>query len=125
MEDWTAKARVAVARLQVPRAAGGSGQRRSVPSDWNAAAAVAEVARERTVLQRALASRKLAVVFCHNDVQHGNVLRRLNPPGALMLIDYEYAGFNYRAFDIGNHFCEWVRGHDGRAVCRGADGFQG
>ena len=26
----------------------------------------------------------------------------------LMLIDYEFCGYNYRAFDIANHFSEWV-----------------
>ena len=26
----------------------------------------------------------------------------------LSLIDYEYAGYNPRGFDIGNHFCEWT-----------------
>lgn len=23
-------------------------------------------------------------------------------------VDYEYAGFNYRGYDIANHFCEWM-----------------
>jgi len=26
----------------------------------------------------------------------------------LVVIDFEYAGYNTRAFDIGNHFCEWT-----------------
>ncbi|MGH0162371.1 UNVERIFIED_CONTAM: hypothetical protein FKN15_071914 [Acipenser sinensis] len=26
----------------------------------------------------------------------------------LMLIDFEYSSYNYRGFDIGNHFCEWI-----------------
>jgi len=26
----------------------------------------------------------------------------------LMLVDFEYSSYNYRGFDIGNHFCEWV-----------------
>jgi thiamine kinase-like enzyme len=25
-----------------------------------------------------------------------------------MFIDYEYAGYNYRAFDIADHFCEFA-----------------
>ena len=25
-----------------------------------------------------------------------------------MIIDFEYAGYNTRGFDIGNHFCEWT-----------------
>uniref|UniRef100_A0A8D0G487 ethanolamine kinase n=1 Tax=Sphenodon punctatus TaxID=8508 RepID=A0A8D0G487_SPHPU len=30
------------------------------------------------------------------------------PGNRLMLIDFEYSSYNYRGFDIGNHFCEWV-----------------
>ncbi|MGH0122302.1 UNVERIFIED_CONTAM: hypothetical protein FKN15_033319 [Acipenser sinensis] len=26
----------------------------------------------------------------------------------LMFIDFEYSSYNYRGFDIGNHFCEWI-----------------
>lgn len=52
------------------------------------------------------------VVFCHNDVQEGNILllagREAAPHDRLMLIDFEYSSYNYRGFDIGNHFCEWV-----------------
>ena len=80
---------------------------RPPPSDWNAAAMVEEVAREQARLQTVLADYDLPVVFCHNDLQHGNILRRRGS-GELMLIDYEYASANYRGFDIGNHFCEWT-----------------
>ena len=51
------------------------------------------------------------MVFCHNDVQAGNILVRHEPGNAderLMLIDFEYCGYNYRAFDIANHFSEWM-----------------
>uniref|UniRef100_A0A8C5PEW2 ethanolamine kinase n=1 Tax=Leptobrachium leishanense TaxID=445787 RepID=A0A8C5PEW2_9ANUR len=51
------------------------------------------------------------VVFCHNDVQEGNILllsSQSSPTDRLMLIDFEYSSYNYRGFDIGNHFCEWV-----------------
>ncbi|XP_023841481.1 choline/ethanolamine kinase isoform X2 [Salvelinus sp. IW2-2015] len=51
------------------------------------------------------------VVFCHNDVQEGNILmledRDRISTGKLMLIDFEYSSYNYRGFDFGNHFCEW------------------
>lgn len=51
------------------------------------------------------------VVFCHNDVQEGNILmledRDCTSTGKLMLIDFEYSSYNYRGFDFGNHFCEW------------------
>ncbi|KAH0617251.1 hypothetical protein JD844_029138 [Phrynosoma platyrhinos] len=60
------------------------------------------------------------VVFCHNDVQEGeklgvkkgNILllagREAASSDRLMLIDFEYSSYNYRGFDIANHFCEWV-----------------
>lgn len=72
------------------------------------------------------------VVFCHNDLQEGNILLLDEPPtsdghahtsansmdtsredGAqakprIIVIDYEYCSYNYRGFDIANHFCEWV-----------------
>lgn len=46
------------------------------------------------------------VVPCHNDLQHGNIL--LNDENKIVLIDYEYGGMNYAAYDIANHFCEWA-----------------
>lgn len=30
--------------------------------------------------------------------------------GAVKFIDYEYADFNYQAYDIGNHFNEFAGG---------------
>lgn len=59
------------------------------------------------------------LVFCHNDAQYGNLLRLEPPKGSpllrpqnehrqLVVIDFEYSGPNHRAFDIANHFCEWM-----------------
>jgi ethanolamine kinase len=49
------------------------------------------------------------VAFCHNDVLGANILH--NPEtGDLRLIDFEYGGVNYRAFDIANHFNEYAGG---------------
>lgn len=96
------------------------------------------------------------VVFCHNDLQEGNILLRQrdftpmdkpaeadldnkalsplnvtiggqprkrsvvdngesseldemrNEKPELMIIDFEYCAYNYRAFDIANHFLEWT-----------------
>ena len=60
-------------------------------------------------LFRSLATRhKYPVVFCHNDMQEGNILLRQNTrKPELVLIDFEYCSYNYRAFDIANHFVEW------------------
>ncbi|XP_062132445.1 choline/ethanolamine kinase isoform X3 [Drosophila sulfurigaster albostrigata] len=84
------------------------------------------------------------VVFCHNDLQEGNILLRetnrtretrtplesisiLSPSSCdeldttddsasiksehepdLIIIDFEYCAYNYRGFDLANHFIEWT-----------------
>ncbi|XP_044764274.1 choline/ethanolamine kinase isoform X2 [Coccinella septempunctata] len=53
------------------------------------------------------------VVFCHNDMQEGNILMQqgedCDPDDPkLVLIDFEYCSYNYRAFDLANHFVEWI-----------------
>lgn len=51
---------------------------------------------------------KYPVVFCHNDMQEGNILLRQNSRKTeLVVIDFEYCSYNYRGFDIANHFIEW------------------
>ncbi|KAM5335157.1 choline/ethanolamine kinase isoform 1-T1 [Glossophaga mutica] len=61
-------------------------------------------------LRKLLDSTPSPVVFCHNDIQEGNILLLSEPESAdsIMLVDFEYSSYNYRGFDIGNHFCEWV-----------------
>ncbi|AWP08599.1 putative choline/ethanolamine kinase [Scophthalmus maximus] len=63
-------------------------------------------------LRALLAATPSPVVFCHNDVTEGNILilegRKPSAKERLMLIDFEYSSYNYRGFDFGNHFCEWV-----------------
>ncbi|XP_036904562.1 choline/ethanolamine kinase isoform X1 [Sturnira hondurensis] len=61
-------------------------------------------------LRKLLASTPSPVVFCHNDIQEGNILLLSEPENAdsIMLVDFEYSSYNYRGFDIGNHFCEWI-----------------
>ncbi|KAK2152901.1 hypothetical protein LSH36_315g03165 [Paralvinella palmiformis] len=46
-------------------------------------------------------------VFSHNDLLLNNIVYD-EKKECCYFIDYEYAGFNYQAFDIGNHFCEWA-----------------
>ncbi|RZF40550.1 hypothetical protein LSTR_LSTR000429 [Laodelphax striatellus] len=70
------------------------------------------------------------VLFCHNDMQEGNILLKLaetdevngnevngnctetetnnNCQKDIVLIDFEYCSYNYRAFDLANHFIEWT-----------------
>uniref|UniRef100_A0A8C2XEF8 Ethanolamine kinase n=1 Tax=Cyclopterus lumpus TaxID=8103 RepID=A0A8C2XEF8_CYCLU len=63
-------------------------------------------------LRELLAATPSPVVFCHNDVQEGNILmledEDHNSTDKFMLIDFEYSSYNYRGFDFGNHFCEWM-----------------
>lgn len=62
-------------------------------------------------LRALLSATPSPVVFCHNDVQEGNILildDKKSSDGRLMLIDFEYSSYNYRGFDFGNHFCEWM-----------------
>lgn len=51
------------------------------------------------------------LVMCHNDINYGNVLYNPDPNVAesdhIAFVDYEYAAFNFRGFDIGNHFNEF------------------
>uniref|UniRef100_A0A8C5KI93 Ethanolamine kinase n=1 Tax=Jaculus jaculus TaxID=51337 RepID=A0A8C5KI93_JACJA len=65
---------------------------------------------EMNNLRKLLDATPSPVVFCHNDIQEGNILLLSEPENAdsLMLVDFEYSSYNYRGFDIGNHFCEWV-----------------
>lgn len=49
------------------------------------------------------------VVFCHNDLQEGNILYiKEDKKTDITLIDYDYSSYNYRGFDFGNHFCEFM-----------------
>ncbi|CAI4055486.1 hypothetical protein N7582_000349 [Saccharomyces uvarum] len=59
----------------------------------------------------------LKMVFCHNDLQHGNLLFT-NKDGDkasmndLTIIDYEYAGANPVVFDLSNHLNEWMQDYN-------------
>ena len=46
------------------------------------------------------------IVFCHNDLQCGNIIYQQNND-TVKFIDYEYGAPNFRGFDIGNHFNEF------------------
>ncbi|XP_050681871.1 LOW QUALITY PROTEIN: ethanolamine kinase 2-like [Leptidea sinapis] len=47
------------------------------------------------------------LVFAHNDLLLRNVIY-YNCQGIVSFIDYEYAAYNYQAYDIANHFNEFV-----------------
>ncbi|XP_060741763.1 ethanolamine kinase 2 isoform X2 [Tachysurus vachellii] len=46
-------------------------------------------------------------VLCHNDLLTKNIIYN-SDEGEVKFIDYEYADFNYQAYDIGNHFNEFA-----------------
>jgi|GEM_PF-3245897 len=46
-------------------------------------------------------------VFCHNDLLAGNLLYMENTQ-KIQIIDFEYGKYNFRGFDIANHFCEYA-----------------
>ncbi|CAG8449126.1 7280_t:CDS:2 [Diversispora eburnea] len=48
------------------------------------------------------------IVFAHNDTQYGNILRLDDGSNQLVVVDFEYSGYNYRGFDLANHFCDHV-----------------
>lgn len=47
------------------------------------------------------------IVFAHNDLLLGNVLYD-STENKVTFIDYEYADYNFQAYDIGNHFDEFA-----------------
>ncbi|PAV62611.1 hypothetical protein WR25_10408 [Diploscapter pachys] len=93
-----------------------------------------QIAEELDYLREMISQSKSPVKFCHNDLQEGNILlpkassgnirlpslsderismgnslSAFNPADPkLVLIDFEYASYNYRGFDFANHFVEWT-----------------
>jgi choline/ethanolamine kinase len=71
-----------------------------------------DLEREISNVIECIQSSPSPVLFCHNDFQEGNVLLPKTysslDVAEFGVIDYEYACYNYRAFDIANHFCEWT-----------------
>ncbi|CAK8691922.1 unnamed protein product [Clavelina lepadiformis] len=63
--------------------------------------------KEVDELESCLTNLNSPIVFCHNDILLHNVIYNEHTE-KISFIDYEYAGFNYQAYDIGNHFCEFA-----------------
>ncbi|XP_018334399.1 ethanolamine kinase-like, partial [Agrilus planipennis] len=66
-----------------------------------------QLRKEIEYLKENLTQINSPVVFCHNDLLLGNVICT-DDESSVVFIDYEYAAYNYQAFDIGNHFNEFV-----------------
>uniref|UniRef100_A0AC34EZN8 Choline kinase n=1 Tax=Panagrolaimus sp. ES5 TaxID=591445 RepID=A0AC34EZN8_9BILA len=64
------------------------------------------------------------IVFCHNDLHGGNILLindnknpiKTNLKSKLMLIDFEFASYNPRGFDLGHHFAEFVFDYEAKSL---------
>ncbi|CAL8318744.1 unnamed protein product [Lota lota] len=66
-----------------------------------------QLRHELVWLQQSLSVLGSPVVLCHNDLLCKNIIYQQGP-GDVKFIDYEYAGYNYQAYDIGNHFNEFA-----------------
>jgi len=66
-----------------------------------------KIIEELKYLEQELSTLNSPIVFTHNDLLAPNII--YNPAkDSIRFIDYEYASYNYRGFDLGNHFCEWA-----------------
>lgn len=66
-----------------------------------------KIQQEINFLKEKLSELDSQLVFCHNDLLLGNVIYS-KEENRVTFIDYEYSGLNYQAYDIGNHFAEFV-----------------
>ncbi|XP_071549990.1 choline/ethanolamine kinase isoform X2 [Panulirus ornatus] len=67
--------------------------------------------KEMDYLKNVVSKAQSPVVFAHNDMQEGNILMKTDTKSHgdhISLIDFEYCSYNYRGFDLANHFCEWM-----------------
>ncbi|XP_044464738.1 probable ethanolamine kinase [Mangifera indica] len=69
-----------------------------------------EVQKEVAELKELTGHLNSSVVFAHNDLLSGNIMLN-DEKEELYFIDFEYGSYNYRGFDIGNHFNEYA-GYD-------------
>uniref|UniRef100_A0AAY4AXT1 ethanolamine kinase n=1 Tax=Denticeps clupeoides TaxID=299321 RepID=A0AAY4AXT1_9TELE len=72
-----------------------------------------QLREEMVWLKQSLSDLGSPVVLCHNDLLCKNIIYNQagddhTGPGNVKFIDYEYAGYNYQAYDIGNHFNEFA-----------------
>ncbi|KAJ8299324.1 hypothetical protein KUTeg_023384 [Tegillarca granosa] len=65
------------------------------------------LSKELDILRQELESMECPIVLCHNDLTLINIIYN-KQKDEVKIIDYEYAMPNFRAYDIGNHFCEYA-----------------
>ena len=98
----------------------------SVPADHDRASDLPldRLAEELIWLQQTVCPANAAIGFCHNDLLAANILLLCDTTDGgsdnnnndqtkmIQLIDFEYGGMNYLAYDIANHFNEFAGGTD-------------
>uniref|UniRef100_A0A7E4UYS3 Choline/ethanolamine kinase n=1 Tax=Panagrellus redivivus TaxID=6233 RepID=A0A7E4UYS3_PANRE len=69
--------------------------------------------------KKLIAKSQSKVVFCHNDILENNLLLVEKKDqdtdktySELVMIDFEFACYNYRGFEFANHFVEWTIDYD-------------
>ena len=65
------------------------------------------IAEKKELLRSKLSKLQSPLVLCHNDLLAGNIIYDKSIE-TVRFIDYEYASFNPRGFDLGNHFNEYA-----------------
>ena len=91
----------------------GAGTGTGTGTGTGAAAGTANAATTRAMAKATTAAVAFtdAVVFAHNDALAGNILydeKADGGSGGVKLIDFEYGSWNFRGFDLANHFCEFA-----------------
>ncbi|KAM7397118.1 hypothetical protein PAMP_020115 [Pampus punctatissimus] len=81
------------------------------PVDLQAVPSVDTLSVEMESLKKHLSQIDSPTVLCHNDLLTKNIIYN-HKEGMVKFIDYEYADYNYQAFDIGNHFNEFAGVND-------------
>ncbi|KAF5270380.1 hypothetical protein FQR65_LT05568 [Abscondita terminalis] len=66
-----------------------------------------KILEEMNILKKKLCKLNSPLVFTHNDLLLGNIIYTPEK-NQVSFIDYEYSALNYQAYDIGNHFAEFV-----------------
>jgi ethanolamine kinase len=82
-------------------------QQASIFNDKGLPMTLADIRMEVSILRSIIEERSFPVCFCHNDLPSLNIILDEHN-NRVHFIDYEYASYNYRGFDIGNHFVEWA-----------------
>jgi len=68
---------------------------------------ITDLRKEFEWMQSKLMGLNSRLGFCHNDLLLANILYD-QEKHSIHFIDFEYAGPNYLAYDIANHFCEFA-----------------